>query len=141
MKMLFPHIFLFLTICSGPLYILGYLYQKQYHVFKIPSDHSHTFFDKVFFAIPKQFRRYPNKSGLCHLSGYRSVGLNDPTKKRVVISRAKLVRNNDKSDILKNTKQQIPELYVDLDLGLETVMDIITDLPKGIYGDIPVPAY
>jgi protein-S-isoprenylcysteine O-methyltransferase Ste14 len=65
----------------------------------------------------------------------------EPMKKRVLISLAKLVRPSESDRILHNLKQQIPKLYVDIDLRTRSVIKIITDLPKSIYGSIPVPVF
>jgi protein-S-isoprenylcysteine O-methyltransferase Ste14 len=65
----------------------------------------------------------------------------EPTKKRVLISRALLIRETKPSGIIKYMKQQIPKLYVDIDMALGKVIDISKPLQKGIYSDIPVPMF
>ena len=64
-----------------------------------------------------------------------------PMSKRVIISRAKLIRASTSDNFIHHIKQQIPQLYVDVDLNSAKVTGIVSDLPEGIYGNIPVPLY
>jgi protein-S-isoprenylcysteine O-methyltransferase Ste14 len=64
-----------------------------------------------------------------------------PTKKRVLISHAKLIKNTEPSMILNYLKQQIPKLYIDLDIEKGIVTSISKPLVEGIYFDIPVPVF
>ena len=66
---------------------------------------------------------------------------NTPMKKRVIVSLAKLTMGSNSRGILHNLKQQIPKLYVDIDLKTKKVTNIIANLSEGIYRDIPVPVY
>jgi len=64
-----------------------------------------------------------------------------PTRKRVLISHAKLIQQTGPSGILKYMKQQIPKLYVDIDLVKGKVINISKPPQKGIYSYIPVPLF
>ncbi len=64
-----------------------------------------------------------------------------PTKKRVLISLAKLIKDTEPSKILNYLKQQIPMLYVDIDLEKGEVVGISKPPHEGIYSDIPVPMF
>jgi protein-S-isoprenylcysteine O-methyltransferase Ste14 len=64
-----------------------------------------------------------------------------PMKKRVLISMAKLIKDTEPSEIMYYLKQQVPKLYVDIDLETEEVTAISTPPHEGIYSDIPVPVY
>jgi hypothetical protein len=65
----------------------------------------------------------------------------NPTKKRVLISMAKLIRNTEPSKILNYLKQQIPKLYVDIDLERMEVISISKPPVEGIYSDVPEPVF
>jgi len=65
----------------------------------------------------------------------------EPTKKRVLISRAILIRETEPSTILNYMKQQIPQLYVDIDIEKGEVTGISIPPIEGIYSDIPVPMF
>jgi len=65
----------------------------------------------------------------------------EPMKKRVLISSAVLIRETEPSGIMKYMKQQIPKLYVDIDMVLGKVINITMPPLKGIYSDIPVPMF
>lgn len=64
-----------------------------------------------------------------------------PMLKRVLISRAILIQNVESSVILKYMKQQIPKLYVDIDIEKGKVLRISKPPVEGIYSDIPVPMF
>ena len=64
-----------------------------------------------------------------------------PSKKRVLVSLAKLIQETEPSGILRYMKQQIPKLYVDIDMEKGKVIDISKPPQKGIYSDIPVPLF
>lgn len=65
----------------------------------------------------------------------------EPMKKRVLVSYAKLIQESEPSEILNYMKQQIPKLYVDIDLEKEEVIGISKPPYEGIYSDIPVPLF
>jgi len=64
-----------------------------------------------------------------------------PAKKRVLISKAKLIKNTEPSKILNYLKQQIPQLYIDIDIEKGKVIAISKSPVEGIYSDIPVPVF
>lgn len=64
-----------------------------------------------------------------------------PTKKRVLISLAKLIQETEPSGILNYMKQQIPKLYIDIDIEKGEVISISKPPQEGIYSNIPVPVY
>jgi hypothetical protein len=64
-----------------------------------------------------------------------------PTKKRVLISQAKVIKYTEPSKILNNLKQQIPKLYIDIDIEKGEVIRISKPPVEGIYSDIPVPVF
>jgi protein-S-isoprenylcysteine O-methyltransferase Ste14 len=64
-----------------------------------------------------------------------------PMKKRVLVSLAKLIQETEPSGILNYMKQQIPNLYIDVDLEKGKVIGISKPPLKGIYSDIPVPVF
>jgi protein-S-isoprenylcysteine O-methyltransferase Ste14 len=64
-----------------------------------------------------------------------------PTRKRVLISHAKLIQETEPSGILNYMKQQIPKLYIDIDIEKGKVVGISAPPQKGIYSDIPVPVF
>lgn len=65
----------------------------------------------------------------------------EPMKKRVLLSQAKLIRETVPSRILNYMKQQIPKLYVDVDIEKGEVTGISKPPKKGIYSDLPVPVF
>lgn len=65
----------------------------------------------------------------------------EPMKKRVLVSLAKLINKTEPSGILNYMKQQIPKLYIDVDLEKGRVIGISAPPQKGIYSDIPVPVF
>ena len=64
-----------------------------------------------------------------------------PMKKRVLVSLAKLIRETESSTILNYMKQQVPKLYIDIDLEKGEVINISIPPKEGIYSDIPVPIF
>ena len=64
-----------------------------------------------------------------------------PLKKRVLVSHALLIHKTEASGILKYMKQQIPKLYIDIDIEKGKVIGISAPPKKGIYSDIPVPLF
>lgn len=64
-----------------------------------------------------------------------------PMKKRILVSLAKLIQETEPSGILNYMKQQIPKLYVDIDLEASKVIGVSTPPQEGIYSDIPVPVF
>jgi len=66
---------------------------------------------------------------------------NAPMKKRVLVSLAKLIQETEPSEILNYSKQQIPKLYVDIDIEKGKVISISKPPVDGIYSDIPVPLF
>ena len=64
-----------------------------------------------------------------------------PMKKRVIIFLTKLIGGTERKNILHSIKQQVPKLYVDINLETKTITQINNSLSEGIYGDIPVPLY
>lgn len=62
-------------------------------------------------------------------------------KKRVCVSLAKLIQETEPSGILNYMKQQIPKLYIDIDIEKGKVTGISATPQKGIYSDIPVPVF
>jgi len=64
-----------------------------------------------------------------------------PNKKRVIVSLAILIQETESSKILYYMKQQIPKLYVEIDLEKGEVISISNPPNEGIYSDIPVPLF
>lgn len=64
-----------------------------------------------------------------------------PMLKRVLVSRAILIQDVESSIILKYMKQQIPQLYVDIDIEKGEVLRISKPPVQGMYSDIPVPMF
>ncbi len=65
----------------------------------------------------------------------------EPMKKRVLISKPKLIRESEPSKILYYLKQQVPQLYIDIDLEKGEVISKSKPSLEGIYSDIPVPLF
>ena len=65
----------------------------------------------------------------------------EPMKKRILVSHAKLIRETEPSRILHYMKQQLPKLYVDIDLEKGKVIRISKPPQEGIYSNIPVPMF
>jgi len=63
------------------------------------------------------------------------------SKKRVLVSLAKLIQETEPSGILNYMKQQIPKLNVDIDIEKRKVINISKPPQEGIYSDIPVPVF
>jgi|WetSurMetagenome_2_1015567.scaffolds.fasta_scaffold24432_2 protein-S-isoprenylcysteine O-methyltransferase Ste14 len=64
-----------------------------------------------------------------------------PSKKRVLLSLAKLIQKTEPSGILYYLKQQIPKLYVDIDIDKGKVISISKPPKEGIYSNLPVPVF
>lgn len=64
-----------------------------------------------------------------------------PMKKRVLVSMASLISETEPARILNYMKQQMPVLYVDIDIEQGIVTGISKPPKEGIYSDIPVPLF
>jgi len=117
------------------------------------SEMSKIFIDektKIFYVMPHSWvitelgmatqlndRYNPQAGSLAHGNSEDTT----PSKKRVLVSQAKLIMETEPTNILNYMKQQIPKLYVDIDLEDGKVIGVSKPPKSGIYSDIPVPMF
>jgi protein-S-isoprenylcysteine O-methyltransferase Ste14 len=120
---------------------------------KVQNEISKLFIDgdkKIFYVMPQSWI-LPELGMVGELADHNNPGRRpashgnpedtEPMKKRVLISKPKLIRETEPSEILYYLKQQVPQLYVDIDLEKGEVISISKPPFKGIYSDIPVPVF
>jgi protein-S-isoprenylcysteine O-methyltransferase Ste14 len=105
---------------------------------------------KIFYVMP-QFWILPELGMATELIDHNNPQANStshgnpadtaPSKKKVLVSLAKLIQETKPSGILYYMKQQIPKLYIDIDIEKGKVVGISAPPQKGIYSDIPVPVF